>query len=90
MFRHVVYSVFAIGDVHHARLLGRDQAEPESGQFRRVRSVGQTMCPWMRVVYFAALQQIIFNADRAVLERVIRDQGRTSKSRFPSRFDSHP
>ena len=48
--------------------LGRGRAEPESAQFRRVRSVDQTMCPWMRVVYFAALQQIIFNADRTVLE----------------------
>jgi len=31
------------------------------------------------VVYIAALQQIIFNADSAILERVIRDQGRTTQ-----------
>ena len=36
------------------------------------------MCPWIRVVYFAALQQIIFNADRSASERMIRDRSRTS------------
>ena len=30
----------------------------------------------MRVVYFAALQQIIFNTDRTVLERMFRDRSR--------------
>ena len=59
--------------------LGRGRAEPESAQFRRVRSMDQTMCPWMRVVYFAALQQIIFNADRSASERMIRDRSRTTR-----------
>ena len=39
----------------------------------------RTICPSRRVVYIAALQQIIFNADRTALERMIRDQGRTTK-----------
>ena len=42
--------------------------------------------PSRRVVPIAALQQIIFNAVRAVLERVIRDQGLTTKSHFLSRL----
>ena len=50
-------------DVAHCAefLLRRVRAEPESAQFRRVRSMDQTMCPWMRVVHIAASQQIIFN-----------------------------
>ena len=60
-------------------LMGRSRAEPESAQFRRVWSMDRTICPSRRVVYIAALQQIIFNADRSVLERMIRDQGRTTK-----------
>ena len=36
------------------------------------------------VVYTAALQQIIFNADSAILERMIRDQGRTTQDSLSS------
>ena len=39
----------------------------------------RTICPSRRVVYIAALQQFIFIADRTVLARMIRDQGRTTK-----------
>ena len=68
-------------DVAHCAdfLLGRARAEPESAQFRRVRSMDQTMCPWMRIVYFAALQQIIFNVDRSASERMVRDRSRTTR-----------
>ena len=31
------------------------------------------------IVYMAAWQHIVFNVDSAVLERVIRDQGRTTQ-----------
>ena len=46
--------------------------------------------PSDRVVYFAALQQFIFNAGRALLERIIRLEARStlvsssSRSRLPS------
>ena len=46
----------------------------------------QTMCPWMRVVYFAALQQIILNADRTIFERVIRDRSGTTQVSLSSQF----
>ena len=42
-----------------------------------------TTCPSRTVVPIEALQQIIFNVYSAVLERVIRDQGPTTKSHFP-------
>jgi len=61
-------------------LLGRGRAEPGSAQFRRVWSMNWTIPRSRRVVYIAGLQQIIFNADSSILERVIRDQGRTQVS----------
>ena len=39
----------------------------------------RTICPSRGVVSITGLQQIIFNADRSVLESVIRDQGRTTR-----------
>ena len=60
-------------------LLGRTRPEPESAQFQRVWSMDGTTCPSKRVVCIAALQQIFNNADRRVLESMIREQGRTTK-----------
>ena len=40
----------------------------------------------MRVVYFAALEQIIFNADRSASERMIRDRNRTTQVSLSSQF----
>ena len=65
-------------------LLGRGGAEPESAQFRRVWSMDRTTCPSRRVVYIAALQQIVFNADRCAFECMFRDQCQTTKVSFSS------
>ena len=65
-------------------LLGRSRAEPESAQFRRVWSMDRTICASRRVVCIAALQQLIFNADRCALECIIRDQGQTTEVSFSS------
>ena len=72
-------------DVAHCSefLLGRDQAEPESAQFRRVWSMDRTICPSRRVVYFATLQQIFLNADCPSIKRMIRVRNRTTQVRFP-------
>ena len=59
-------------------LLVRSRAEPEGAQSPQVWSIDGTTCPSRSVVPIAAWQQIIFNADRAVFERLIRDQGRTT------------
>ena len=39
----------------------------------------QTICPSRGVVYFAALQQIVFNIDPRVLDSMIHDQGRSTQ-----------
>ena len=79
-------------DVAHCPefLLGRDQAEPESAQFRRVWSMDRTICPSRRVVYFATLQQIFLNADCPSIKRMIRVRNRTTQVRFPLKSRRFP
>ena len=79
-------------DVAHCSefLLGRDQAEPESAQFRRVWSMDRTICPSRRVVYFATLQQIFLNADCPSIKRMIRVRNRTTQVRFPLKSRRFP
>ena len=55
-------------------LLGRGRSEPERGELRRVWSMSWTIGPSRRVVYIAALQHVIFNADSTIIERMIRDR----------------
>ena len=49
----------------------------------------RTICPSRRVVPIAALQQNIFNAGRAVLERVVRDPGRTTQVSLSLLLDTY-
>ena len=49
-------------------LLGRSRAGPERSQFRRAWSMDRTICPSRRIVYIAALQQLIYNAGRRAFE----------------------
>ena len=59
--------------------LGRSRAEPESAQSLRVWSMDRRICPSRRHVSIPALQQTIFNAGRAIVERMIRYQGRLTQ-----------
>ena len=71
-------------------LLVRSRAEAESAQSLRVWSMNGTTCPARHVVPIAALHQIIFDAGRAIVERMVRYQGRSthvsssSQDRLPS------
>ena len=71
----------SVPQLEHGRVYtGRSRAVPESAHFRRAWSMDRTICSSRCVVYIAALQLFIFNADRTVLGRMVRYLGRTQAS----------